>query len=144
MDKKEIICLHVFRRGEVFEKLMNEDVREILDGMARFGFIGGRYEAYVRTDDAGQIPHMHIWDCDSRGQLFHTCIRLDKPEYYHHTGKEDMLDPEAKKDLISFLEEKHRAFDITNYHYALMLWNLNNPSAIQIDENQKMPDYMRL
>lgn len=125
------------------EKLLNENIRQVLDEMARVGNLDDKLEIYIRTNDSGNIPHMHIWDSATLGQKFHTCIRLDKPEYFHHTGKEDVLNSKQKKDLTRFLSSKHRRFNMTNWEVILIYWNDNN-SKVTIDEDSEMPDYTLL
>ena len=39
----------------------------------------------------GYIPYFHIKDTISNGKKFHTCVKIEKPEYFHHTGKERVL-----------------------------------------------------
>ena len=111
--------------------------------MARVGMID-EYEVYIHTDDPGKIPHFHIWDYSTRGQNFHTCVRIDKPEYFHHTGKEDVLNSKMRKELVKFLtsKSKNKRFD-TNWEYLISMWNDNN-SDIQIDEEQEIPNYLML
>ena len=46
-----------------------------------------KFKVFVCGDE-GEIPHMHIWDDDTDGRKIHTCICLNKIEYFHHTGKE--------------------------------------------------------
>lgn len=101
---------------------------------------------YVRSNDAGKIPHFHIVDSNTLGNLFHTCIRIDKPEYFHHTGKEDVLNSKDRKDLIQFLKfepksKRYRGW--TNWELLVDQWNINN-SDVEIDEDQVMPDYTLL
>ena len=134
--------MEIYNYGVAYEKLLNEDIRQVLDEMARLGHIG-KYEIYIRTNDAGSIPHMHIWDKDTQGQKFHTCVRLDKAEYFHHTGKEDVLSSRDKKELVLFLMEQHKKLPITNWNYAKILWNENN-SNVLINDDQSMPDYTQL
>lgn len=126
------------------EKLLNENIDNILNKMARIGKIcDDHYEIYIRTDDAGNIPHMHIWDFSTRGQKFHTCIRLDKAEYFHHTGKEDVLNNKMKKDLMKFLNTFNNKWNMTNWQRLLMEWNDNN-SSVEVDENSQLPNYINL
>lgn len=136
---------------EIYEALKLEELEfELIDyaearlmgEMARIGYIGS-YEVYIRTDDPGNIPHMHIWDRNTKGQDFHTCIRLDAPKYFHHTGKEDELNSSEKKALISFLQSNHSKFNMTNWKYLLIQWNENN-SNVEINEESTMPDYSKL
>ena len=111
--------------------------------MARVGFFD-EYEIYIHTDDPGNIPHFHIWDAETKGNKYHTCIRIDKPEYFHHTGKEDTLNSKDKKDLVKFLNSKpkNKRYN-TNWEYLVSMWNDNN-SKINVDEDIEMPDYTKL
>lgn len=121
---------------EVDEQLLNE--------MARVGFMNDdKYEIWIRTDDPGKYPHMHIWDYSTKGKKFHCCVRLDKPEYFIHTGKEDTLNSTNKKELIKFLNKEYGGLGITNWKRILMLWNDNN-SDVHIDIDSEMPDYTKL
>ena len=137
--------------NELFEALRLENLNfeiieyaesRLLGEMSRIGYLDS-YEIYIRTDDAGKIPHMHIWDRNTKGQKFHTCVRLDKAEYFHHTGKEDELNSAERKKLVEFLKSKHPKFKMTNWKYLLIQWNENN-SDVYIDEDSKMPDYRKL
>lgn len=31
------------------------------------------FKVFINGDD-GNIPHLHIWDNDTNGKLFHTCV----------------------------------------------------------------------
>ena len=123
-------------------KVIKESKDKILNEMARVGFTPDGYEIYVRTDDSGNIPHFHYWDRGTKGDIFHTCIRLDSPSYFHHTGKEDKLNSKQKKELVDFLESSYRT-GISMWEHILMLWNDNNSSVV-INEDTKMPNYMLL
>lgn len=126
-------------------RLAFESIKEqLLNEMARIGITDDSYEVWVRTDDPGKIPHFHYWDYSTKGKTFHACIRFDCPEYFNHTGKKDVLNKRQKKDLIKLLSSPYkRDPSKTMFTRALEEWNDNN-SDVQIDENQKMPDYMRL
>lgn len=124
-----------------YEKLRESMLLE----MARVGFIDDEYEVYIHTDDPGNIPHFHIWDAETRGQKFHICIKLEVPEYFHHTGKEDYLNSGMKKELVKFLRNKPlrlKRYD-TNWEVVVDMWNANNSKA-SIPDDTPMPDYMRL
>lgn len=122
--------------------IIDEDLETILNEMAQIGCIGP-YQIYVRTNDAGQIPHFHVWDLSTNGQKFHTCIRIDKPEYFHHTGKEGVLNSKSRKLLVSFLEGQDEFEDSTRWKVLVKEWNRNN-SKVKIDPNTPMPDYTKL
>lgn len=112
--------------------------------MARVGFIADEYEVYIHTDDPGNIPHFNIWDAETRGQKFHTCIRIESPEYFHHTGKEDYLNSSMRKELVRFLKSKskNKRFS-SNWEYLVSMWNDNN-SKMNVPEDIPMPDYTKL
>ena len=123
--------------------ILYEEKRKILNEMARVGFTSDSYEIYVRTNDSGNIPHFHYWDTLTKGDVFHTCIRIDSPEYFHHTGKEDELNSKQKKSLIQFLLKQHSTLGISNWKYLIALWNDNN-SDVYVDIDSEMPDYSTL
>ena len=115
-------------------------------GMARAGFIG-ELEVYVNTNDAGNIPHFHLrnsvnWD------KFHSCIRIDKAEYFLHEGKEDKLNSSQRKELQDFMKSKvsiNKYADKfkNNWELVCFLWDINN-SDISIPEELEMPNYLEL
>lgn len=68
---------------------------------------GRKYEILIRTNDGGDIPHFHIIDDNSHGKNFHTCVHITTAKYFHHTGKEDVLDGKARKELNNFMRERN-------------------------------------
>lgn len=109
--------------------------------MARVGFTDDQYEIYVNTDDSGKIPHFHYrkkneWD------KFHTCIKIEKAEYFLHGGKNDKLNSRQKKELIIFLNKKTNR-NMRNWDHIVDMWNMNN-SDVLVDESTKMPNYNNL
>ena len=123
--------------------IIEEEVLEqVLNEMAQIGVVDG-YQIYVRTNDAGKIPHFHIWDLSTNGQKFHTCVRIDKPEYFKHTGKEGTLNSKERKHLISFLSGEDPDSGFTNWQWLVFEWNRNN-SDVRIDPKTPMPDYTKL
>ena len=103
-----------------------------------------KFKVFV-CDDEFAIPHMHIWDDETNGKNTHTCVCLNKIEYFHHTGKEDILTPMQKKYLVDFLKEecKNQRYK-TNWEYALSMWNDNNTDKTQVDETSEVLDYTKL
>ena len=63
----------------------------MLTEMAAIGNINSKLCIYVRMNDPGKIPHFHIVDQSTLGLVFHTCVKIKVAEYFHHTGKEDVL-----------------------------------------------------
>lgn len=110
--------------------------------MARIGFIGD-LEIYIRTDDPGHIPHFHIWDKETKGDKFHSCVRIDKAAYFFHEGKRDILNSRQRKELVRFLESPYKRYNITNWQYLVGEWN-NNNSTIEIPDDYPMPNYLML
>lgn len=118
--------------------------QEVL-GMARVGFTPDRYEVYVNTNDGGKIPHFHYRDANDWNK-FHTCIKIDKPEYFAHEGKEDKLNARQLRSLYRFLKSgvtipKYKDKFKNNYELICFLWDLNN-SDVQLPEGIQMPDYL--
>ena len=77
---------------------------------------------------------------------FSCCVKILKPDYFIHTGKEDTLNSKLKKSLINFLTSKHRKRkNITNWEYICMCWDDNN-SNYELPEEiyDNMPDYTKL
>ena len=119
---------------------------ESLLEMATVGTTDDKYEIVIFTNDPGNIAHFHYRDSQTRGQEFHTCIKIEKAEYFHHTGKEDVLNSSQRKELVKFLNEPYhnKRFNGTNWHYLLNLWNNENNSNLVVDEDLVMPDYRQL
>ena len=119
-----------------FDNAVKKSVR--LDEMARVGFIGGEYEVYVWTDDAGHIPHVHVRDTNSKGKNFETCIELNTNRYFLHGGYDGTFSSKERKAFAEFMEApcKNKRYD-TNFEYAVDMWNDNNSTAtVQIIRNK--------
>lgn len=117
-----------------------QDLRE----MANVGSIGS-YVIYVNTNDSGKIPHFHMED---KANDFHTCIRIDKAEYFLHEGKRDILNSGMRKKLQKFLASKvsHSKYGnlfSNNWELVCFLWDLNN-SDVEIADDIEMPNYRLL
>lgn len=126
-------------------KWVSDSQKDIL-GMARVGFVGD-LEVYVNTNDSGMIPHFHLRD-PNNWERFHTCIKLTKPEYFLHEGKEDTLNTKQRKELQQFMQGKitipkyANKFD-NNWQLACFMWDINN-SSVEIPDGVEMPDYKQL
>lgn len=118
--------------------------QQLLTEMARVGFFSD-FEVWVHTDDPGKIPHFHVWDKNSGGGLFHTCVKILSAEYFHHNGKEDVFNTKQKKELVEFLKAKPKKskWHPTNWDFVLTTWNSNN-SDVDVPEDLEMPDYTKL
>lgn len=130
----------------VNEKLFNNiENNKILLEISRVGFISKSpvLEIYIYTDDPGNIPHFHIRDYKKNGnsgEEFHTCIEFKTNRYFHHTGKEDILNKHQRKLLCDFLKKTEQDELESNWNILIKEWNRNN-SNIKIPTNLPMPDY---
>ena len=126
-------------------KEINDNFNESEDlfKMARVGYTNDSYEIYVNTDDSGNMPHFHYRKKGSWEG--HTCICLEKSEYFHHEKKQAVLNKKQRKYLIDFLKAKPAKAPLydTNWRYLVDVWNMNN-SNVYVDSNLEMPDYMKL
>ena len=110
---------------------------------ARIGFLGD-FDVFICTDDSGTIPNFHIWDRESKGAKFHTCIKIGCAEYYRHTGLKTSLSQTEKENLCDFLrsECKDKHFS-TNWAFLVSMWNDNN-DRVHVNGNAEMPDYTQM
>lgn len=120
---------------------MEESHDKMLLEMATIGNMDNTLCIIIRMNDAGNIPHFHIMDRSTLGSKFHTCIKIETPEYFHHTGKEDILNSKQRKSLVEFLKSSHRKG--TKWEMLVDLWNINNSTMI-VDDNIDMPDYINM
>ena len=110
--------------------------------MASIGDIDNKLTIIIRMNDPGNIPHFHIVDKVTLGDKFHTCIKIEIPEYFHHTGKEDVLNSKQRKLLVTYLSSEIKK-GLSAWEYLVMTWNMNN-SKMNVDANTPMPDYNNL
>lgn len=110
--------------------------------MAQIGDLDNKLIIYVRSNEGGNIPHFHIVDKQTFGSKFHTCVKIENATYFHHTGKEDVLNSKQRKRLVEFLSKDFDE-DTTNWEYLIMTWNANN-SSTKLSKRMQMPDYTNL
>jgi hypothetical protein len=113
----------------------------VVNEMAQIGTFS-KYTIIVWTNDPGNIPRFHIVDSSTRGEKFHTCLKIESPEYFHHSGKEDILNNKERKELLKFLNSKDK-WGEQNWIVLLKEWDRNNSNSY-IDINQVIPDYLKL
>ena len=110
--------------------------------MAQIGGIDNELVVYVRSNDPGNIPHFHIVDKTTLGRKFHTCVKIESPEYFHHTGKEDTLNSKQRKLLVNFLNSM-TPLEKSHWEFLLLTWNTNNSNR-KLRMDLSMPDYTKL
>ncbi|MCH5167574.1 MAG: hypothetical protein J1F35_06725 [Erysipelotrichales bacterium] len=115
---------------------------EFILEMARVGYLDNKLEIYIHTNDPGNIPHFHIRDIQTRGNNFHTCIEIKTNKYFHHTGKEDILNSHQRNSLYDFLKSNDK-YGEKNWQVLIKEWNRNN-SDTEIPINLDMPDYRNI
>lgn len=113
----------------------------VVNEMSQIGTFS-KYTIIVWTNDPRNTPHFHIVDSSTRGEKFHTCLKIETPEYFHHSGKEDVLNNKERKELLKFLNSKDK-WGEQNWIVLLKEWERNN-SNYSIDINQVIPDYLKL
>lgn len=120
---------------------INQEERYLME-MANIGSIDNKLVAIIRMNDSGNIPHFHIVDKATLGRNFHTCIKIETPEYFHHEGKEDVLNSKQRKNINDFLKNKNE-LGVTNWKYLVTTWNINNSNK-NVDKDIIQPDYTKL
>ncbi|HPB57559.1 MAG TPA: hypothetical protein PLL49_03515 [Bacteroidales bacterium] len=103
-----------------------------------------KFQVFVRGSET-PIAHFHISDDETNGQKFHTCVCIEKAEYFRHTGKEGVLSSKDKQNLMAFLRAapKNKRYQ-THYEYICSMWNDNSSSQQHVNENADIPDYEKL
>lgn len=120
---------------------IDQEERYLME-MANIGSIDNKLVAIIRMNDPGNIPHFHIVDKATLGRDFHTCIKIEAPEYFHYEGKEDVLNSKQRKNLNDFLKNKNE-LGVTNWKYLVTTWNINNSNK-NVDKDIAQPDYTKL
>lgn len=72
-----------------------------IEGISVIGVTDDGFMLYINSEDPVTIPHYHYRDVEWRD--FHCCLRLNKPEYCKHGGRQDRLSDEQKANLVAFL-----------------------------------------
>ena len=138
-DKEKIKNFNEFVNSKTLnEKTPTKEWDDMLLEMAQIGNINKTLVIYVRSNDPGNIPHFHIVDKTTLGNKFHTCIKIETSEYFHHTGKEDVLNSKERKQLLDFLNYSNE-LGVSNWRYLLLSWNTNN-STKKVNMNIQLPD----
>lgn len=143
MDKIEI------KQSFNYKWLLNELNKDFdIERIDRIGFTDDGYEVFIVTDDymLSDVPHFHYRKKEKGKKMeFHTCIRLDKTEYYHHIGNEDILNDMQKKKLMNFLKSssKNKRYK-NNWERLICSWNHQNNYKLVVEKNLIIPDYTKL
>ena len=101
----------------------------------------------VRTGNEGnKIPHFHVYVPEGKytnngedTKTFHTCIRLNVPEYFNHGSKQGKFNNNDLKYLIKILKKPMKKHDgKTLWRVMVDIWNASFDGDIDVDN---MPDY---
>ena len=110
--------------------------------MAQIGsFDNNKLTIYVYSREGGYKPHFHI---ENKDKSFVTCIDMTTNKYFHHGGKEGVLDTRQRKELDKFLRAKHhKGRGETNWTEIIKAWN-NNDSSMYVDFDTPQPNYKEI
>lgn len=101
----------------------------------------GQMDIRVHYDENAPVPHLHIDD----GYGFHTCLRIDRPEYFVEDGAQPALLSESQKEaLMDFFELLDYAH--TGWWYFLRDYNADHqtPANYHLPLDLPIPDYRKL
>ena len=107
----------------------------------RIGPFFGKYEIWM-YNKKDLTPYFHVIVGDHSEPELHSCIRCESATYFMQEDAKDILNGEEKKELIKFLNGKHKQFD-SNWLWIVNKWKSNNPDS-DIPDNLEMPNYMEL
>ena len=134
-------------------RMVIESDEKMMMRMGRVCSVGEDLDILYFWEDSAPIPHFHLVDKATFGKLFHTCVKIESPEYYrytirqyeyfHHDGTEGKLSDEQCQLLVAALNSTEHFDKWTNWQYLLHAWNINNPEH-EVDIDIPMPDYMNL
>lgn len=132
----------------VFKFPPETNKNEILQEIARIGFMTPKLEVYIQTDDLGKIPHFHIRNLQ---ESFETCIEIKSNNYFLHGDYTGKLNNEEETILNAFVRSVPKDDDVfkTNYESIVYEWNKNNSKnkiTIQKDKNGNaiIPNYITI
>lgn len=106
----------------------------------------------LRTRGERDEPHFHVYVDGARNtkdgskrKTFHSCVRLDIPEYFDHGTKTGKFNVQEIKDLIHVLNSKYyKDPRYTVWSAMCLIWN-NIPNRKYIlPKDLEMPDYTKL
>jgi len=85
---------------------------------------------------------------DSEGNIPISYIKFESASYAeinytYYSEKNHKMSADQKRELDRFLREKVNGFDVTNWEFAIAVWNSNNPDW-ELDPNLIQPDYNNL
>lgn len=151
---------------EIIKRLMENHLYE-MSTVGRFTVKKGNKpkggELKVMTTSDSSLPQVHVHVKEMSGEFRHSCVKLDKPEYFlgHGTAK-DKLDNDQIDSFIEFMKSpsKQKVFTVgdieykirSNWDYTIATWNEENPSQfinVSMDNDgyiivPEMPDYNKL
>lgn len=97
---------------------------------------------YVYSNE-GHIPHCHYIDKEKNREI---CVRLDKPEYFTHGGKQTKFTKDEKDTFIRFMNWKN-TYNMVTWNWCATTWNgfaEEDDSNMDIIKTKKIPDYSEL
>ena len=94
-------------------------------------------------ENEGRIPHCHYIDSSSNREV---CVRLDKPEYFTHGGKQTKLTADEKAAFIKFMSWNN-SLGVSTWAWCASTWNgfaQEEDSDMWMITIKNIPDYNKL
>lgn len=96
-------------------------------------FYNGKLSIYIIDYDKDTIPHFHIVDSKTQGDLFESRILLKKPSYYSYN--DSRLTDRQINSLIKHLSKINKRsypLNLTNWSLIIWYWNRFNKAKVNI------------
>jgi len=102
---------------------------------------------YMRSDERENVPHLHLCDRVTMGCRFHCSLLLSEAGYFVHRkdqypyveGRHDWISDVEQKEFSAFLRASRDG--ITNWEYAIKVWNEYSQSEGPRIGGTRIPDY---
>lgn len=137
-------------RGLNCHRLSSDDLRDGIRSDLLMHLTIGKvnkdsYIVEIRSNDGGYIPHFHVFDENSLGENFSTCIEIRSAKYFHHEGYKDEFNSKERKRFNAFMSElvDLGGRKITRWQWGVEEWNKNN-SKMTVGAEVCRPDYRDL
>ena len=114
-------------------------------------FNGNETFIHIRSNEGYDIPHFHLYIKDGKNtnngsnpKTFHTCIRLDTPEYFHHKPYTGVLSNSEARILYKSLQRVYKKDKSKRTYWEVIVEEWNNDTEKKNIDVNSMPDYRLL
>ena len=94
-------------------------------------------------ENEGRVPHCHYVDSATGREI---CVRLDKPEYFTHGGKQTKFTSKEKETFIAFMQWNN-SLGVNTWAWCVSTWNgfaEEDDSNMEKITIKNIPDYSKL